>query len=101
MNSMAETAMSSAFSGNENKALLWSVLHGSGKFVGIPDSQVPAIKEIFEKTIHNMSEQCEYYRSLNQPLNLNAINKEAVVIICKKIEAVKIKHSQQQSQQQC
>ena len=100
MNSMAETAMSSAFSGNENKALLWSVLHGSGKFVGIPDSQVPAIKEIFEKTIHNMSEQCEYYRSLNQPLNLNAINKEAVVIICKKIEAVKIKHSQQQSQQQ-
>lgn len=99
MNSMAETAMSSAFSGNENKALLWSVLHGSGKFVGIPDSQVPAIKEIFEKTIHNMSEQCEYYRSLNQPLNLNAINKEAVVIICKKIEAVKIKHSQQQSQQ--
>ena len=96
MNSIAETAMSSAFSGNENKALLWSVLHGSGKFVGIPDSQVPAIKEIFEHTIHNMSENCYIYRSLN------AINKEAVVLICKKIEAVKIKQSQQsqQSQQQ-
>jgi hypothetical protein len=92
---MAETAASAAvsvFSGNENKALLWSVLHGSGKFVGIPDSQVPAIKEIFEHTIHNMSEHC---RRLNQPLNLNAINKEAVVIICKKIEAAKMQQSQQ------
>ena len=93
MNSIAEV---SAFSGNENKALLWSVLHGGGKFVGIPDSQVPAIKEIFEQTIHNMSEHC---RRLNQPVNLNAINKEAVVIICKKIEAVKMQQSQQQQQQ--
>ena len=66
------TAAVSAFSGNENKALLWSVLHGGGKFIGIPDSQVPAIKEIFEETIHNMSEHC---RRLNQPVNLNAINK--------------------------
>ena len=97
MNSIAETAAVSAFSGNENKALLWSVLHGGGKFNGIPDSQVPAIKEIFEQTIHNMSEHC---RRLNQPVNLNAINKEAVVIICKKIEAIKIQQSQQQQQQQ-
>ena len=91
MNSMAEV---SAFSGNENKALLWSVLHGGGKFVGIPDSQVATIKEMFESTIHNIGEHC---RRLNQPVNLNAINKEAVVIICKKIEAIKM---QQQSQQQ-
>lgn len=94
MNSIAEVT---AFSGNENKALLWSVLHGGGKFVGIPDNQVPAIKEIFEQTIYNMSEHC---RRLNQPLNLNAINKEAVVIICKKLEAVKMQQSQQQQQQQ-
>jgi hypothetical protein len=90
---MVETmAAVSAFSGNENKALLWSALHGGGKFVGIPDSQVHVIKEIFEQTIHDMNEHC---RRLNQPLNLNAINKEAVVIICKKIEVVK----QQQQQQ--
>jgi hypothetical protein len=98
MNSVAETAAVtavSAFSGNENKALLWSVLHGGGKFVGIPDSQVHIIKEIFEQTIHNMSEHC---RRLNQPVNLNAINKEAVLIICKKIEAIKIQQSQQQQQ---
>jgi hypothetical protein len=96
MNSISETAVT-AFSGNENKALLWSVLHGGGKFVGIPDSQVPTIKEIFEQTIHNMSEHC---RRLNQPINLNAINKEAVVIICKKLEAIKIQQQQLQLQQQ-
>jgi hypothetical protein len=97
MNSTAETVASaavSAFSGNENKALLWSVLHGGGKFVGIPDNQVTTIKEMFESTIHNIGEHC---RRLNQPVNLNAINKEAVVIICKKIEAIKM---QQQSQEQ-
>jgi hypothetical protein len=96
MNSIAETATVSTFSGNENKALLWSVLHGGGKFNGIPDSQVPAIKEIFEHTIHNMS---EHFRRLNQPVNLNAINKEAVVIICKKIDAIKIQQLQVQQQQ--
>ena len=96
MNSMAETAVT-AFSGNENKALLWSVLHGGGKFVGIPDSQVSTIKKIFEQTIHNMSEHC---RRLNQPINLNAINKEAVVIICKKLDAIKMQQSYQNPPQQ-
>ena len=95
--SLSETmATVSAFSGNENKALLWSVLHGGGKFIGIPDSQVSTIKEIFETTIHTMSEHC---RRLNKPLNLNAINKEAVVVICKKIEAVKLQYAQQQQRQ--
>ena len=100
MNSTAETVASAAvtaFSGNENKALLWSVLHGGGKFVGIPDSQVATIKEIFEQTIYNMSEHC---RRLNHPLNLNAINKEAVVTICKKIEVIKMQQQQQQQSQQ-
>ena len=95
MNSVAAVATTAAstFLANENKALLWSVLHGGGKFVGIPDSQVPAIKEIFEETIHSIGEHCR-----NQPINLNAINKEAVVIICKKIEAIKMQQSQQQRQ---
>ena len=99
MNSVAAAATMavSAFSANENKALLWSVLHGGGKFVGISESQVPAIKEIFEQTIHSMSEHC---RRLNQPINLNTINKEAVVIICNKIESIKMQQSQQQQQQQ-
>jgi len=94
MNSQSSAV--SSFSTNENKALLWSVLHGGGKFTGISDSQVHIIKEIFEQTIHDMSEHC---RRLNQPVNLNAINKEAVVIICKKIETVKQSQQQQQQQQ--
>lgn len=84
-----------SFSTNENKALLWSVLHGGGKFIGIHDSNVQSIKEIFEQVIHDVS---EHYRKLNQPVNLNAMNKEAVVVICKKIES--LKHSQQGPQQQ-
>jgi len=84
-----------SFSTNENKALLWSVLHGGGKFTGIHDSNVQIIKEIFEQVIRDVN---EHYRKLNQPINLNAMNKEAVVVICKKIES--LKQSQQQSQQQ-
>ncbi len=76
----------STFSTNDNKALLWSVLHGGGKFVGIPDYQQQNVQEMFELTIREMS---EHYRRLNQPINLNAVNKEAVVVICKKIDAMK------------
>lgn len=84
-----------SFSTNENKALLWSVLHGGGKFTGIHDSHVQNIKEIFEQVIHDVN---EHYRKSNQPINLNAMNKEAVVVICKKIDS--LRQSQQQSQQQ-
>ena len=91
------TASVSSFSTNENKALLWSVLHGSGKFVGIPDSQQQNIQEIFDSTIREMG---EHYRKLNQPVNLNAINKEAVVVICNKIEVVKQRRQMPQQQQQ-
>ena len=97
MNSATASVSVSSFSTNENKALLWSVLHGSGKFVGIPDSQQHNIQEMFDSTIREMS---EHYRKLNQPVNLNAINKEAVVVICNKIEAVKQRRQQQQQQQQ-
>lgn len=92
MNSATVSLSLSSFSTNENKALLWSVLHGSGKFVGIPDSQQQTIQEVFDSTIREMS---EHYRKSNQPINLNAINKEAVVVICNKIEAVKQRQQQQ------
>ena len=97
MNSATASVSVSSFSTNENKALLWSVLHGSGKFVGIPDSQQHNIQEMFDSTIREMS---EHYRKLNQPVNLNAINKEAVVVICNKIEAVKQRRQLPQQQQQ-
>jgi hypothetical protein len=89
------TASLSSFSTNENKALLWSVLHGSGKFVGIPDFQQQTIQEMFDSTIREMS---EHYRKSNQPVNLNVINKEAVVVICNKIETIKQRQQQQQQQ---
>lgn len=89
---LSSSTATSAFTTNENKALLWSVLHGGGKFIGIPDKHLHNVKEMFEITIREMS---EHYRRLNQPTDLNAMNKEAVVVICKKIEIVK-----QQSQTQ-
>lgn len=97
MNSATVSLSLSSFSTNENKALLWSVLHGSGKFVGIPDSQQQTIQEMFDSTIREMS---EHYRKSNQPVNLNTINKEAVVVICNKIEAVKQRRQMPQQQQQ-
>ena len=96
MNSQQLSAVST-FSTNENKALLWSVLQGGGKFVGIPESLRHNIQEMFESTIREIS---EHYRRLNQPVNLNAVNKEAVVIICKKIDAVKEQRQPPQQPQQ-
>lgn len=88
----SQSPLMSSFLTNENKELLWSVLHSGGKFIGILDSQVGVIKNVFEQTIYEIS---EHYRKLNQPINLNAINKEAVFVICKKIEAVKQSQQQQ------
>ena len=95
MNSQQLSAVST-FSTNENKALLWSVLQGGGKFVGIPESLRHNIQEMFESTIREIG---EHYRRLNQPVNLNAVNKEAVVIICKKIDAVKEQRQPQEQRQ--
>ena len=91
------TSAGSAFTTNENKALLWSVLHGSGKFVGIPDKHLHNIQEMFEVTIREMS---EHYRRSNNLIDLNTINKEAVVVMCKKIEVIKQQSQSQQQQQQ-
>lgn len=99
MNPQSTSASASglAFTTNENKALLWSVLHGGGKFTGIQDKHLHNIQEMFEVTIREMS---EHYRRLNQPTDLNTMNKEAVVVICKKIEIVKQQSQPQQLQHQ-
>jgi hypothetical protein len=96
MNQKSLSLSVSSFITNENKALLWSVLHGGGKFSGIPDKQLHNIQEMFELTIREMS---EHYRRLNQPTDLSIMNKEAVIVMCKKIESVKMQQSQQQQRQ--
>lgn len=90
---MNANANTSVFLGNENKALLWSVLHGGGKFNGIPDASFHTIKAMFETTIHEMGES---YRKSNQHADLNSMNKEAVLMICKKMEMIKSGHKQMQ-----
>jgi len=77
---------SNLFSSNENKALLWSVLHGGGKFDGIPDASFHNIKVMFETTINEMGES---HNRANQHMDLNVMNKEAVFTICKRIELMK------------
>ena len=83
MNTNANTNL---FSSNENKALLWSVLHGGGKFNGIPDASFHNVKTMFETTIHEMGET---YQRVNQHADLNGMNKEAIINMCKKIEMIK------------
>jgi hypothetical protein len=91
--SVNTNANTNVFLGNENKALLWSVLHGGGKFNGIPDIQFKHIQIMFETTIREMGES---YRKSNQHADLNGMNKEAVVTICKKMEMIKSGHKQMQ-----
>jgi hypothetical protein len=95
--SLSSIASASAFTTNENKALLWSVLHGGGKFIGISDKHLHSVQEMFEITIREMG---EHYRRLNQSTDLNTMNKEAVVVICKKIEVLKQQSHLQPQQQQ-
>ena len=83
MNTNANTNL---FSSNENKALLWSVLHGGGKFNGIPDASFHNIKTMFETTIHEMGET---YQRVNKHADLNGMNKDAMINMCKKIETIK------------
>ena len=86
-------ANANLFSSNENKALLWSVLHGGGKFNGIPDALFHNVKTMFETTIHEMGES---YHIVNKHADLNSMNKEAMITICKKIEMIKSGHKQMQ-----
>lgn len=72
----------SAFASNENKGLLWSVLHGGGKFTGIPETALKMVQIMFETTVTEISET---FQKMNQPVDLNIMNKEAVYVICKKL----------------
>jgi len=72
----------SAFASNENKGLLWSVLHSGGKFTGIPETALKTVQVMFETTVTEISET---FQKMNQPVDLNIMNKEAVYVICKKL----------------
>ena len=93
---MNTNANANLFLGNENKALLWSVLHGGGKFNGIPDASFHNIKAMFETTIHEMGET---YQRVNQHADLNSMNKEAMINMCKRIEMIKSGQMNKQMQQ--
>jgi hypothetical protein len=73
----------STFTSIENKGLLWSVLHGGGKFNGVPDASLKKVQVMFETTLNEMNES---FQKTNQSIDLNVMNKEAVYAICKKLD---------------
>ena len=86
MNSNSNTTQLSTFTtftSTENKGLLWSVLHGGGKFNGIPDASLKKVQVMFETTLNEMSES---FQKTNQSIDLNVMNKEVVYTICKKLD---------------
>jgi hypothetical protein len=86
MNSNSNTTQLSTFTtftSTENKGLLWSVLHGGGKFNGISDASLKKVQVMFETTLNEMSES---FQKTNQSIDLNVMNKEVVYAICKKLD---------------
>ena len=77
----------SSFTSTENKGLLWSVLHSGGKFNGVPDESLKKVQVMFETTINEMTET---FQKMNQPIDLNVMNKEAVYVICKRLNTLVI-----------
>ena len=73
----------STFTSIENKGLLWSVLHGGGKFNSVPDASLKKVQVMFETTLNEMNET---FQKTNQSIDLNVMNKEAVYAICKKLD---------------
>jgi len=73
----------STFTSTENKGLLWSVLHGGGKFNSVPDASLKKVQVMFETTLNEMNES---FQKTNQSIDLNVMNKEAVYAICKKLD---------------
>jgi len=73
----------STFTSIENKGLLWSVLHGGGKFNRVPDASLKKVQVMFETTLNEMNET---FQKTNQSIDLNVMNKEAVYAICKKLD---------------
>ena len=80
----------STFTSTENKGLLWSVLHSGGKFNGVPDAALKKVQVMFETTMNEMNEM---FQKMNQPVDLNVMNKEAVYVICNKLNALVINTS--------
>ena len=62
----------STFTSIENKGLLWSVLHGGGKFNSVPDASLKKVQVMFETTLNEMNES---FQKTNKPIDLNVINK--------------------------
>ena len=73
----------STFTSIENKGLLWSVLHGGGIFNSVPDASLKNVQVMFETTLNEMN---EFFQKMNQSIDLNVMNKEAVYAICKKLD---------------
>ena len=90
MNFNSNNSQLSAFTSTENKGLLWSVLHGGGKFNGVPDAALKNVQVMFETTINEMNET---FQKMNQSVDLNVMNKEAVYVICNKLNALVINTS--------
>jgi hypothetical protein len=82
MNSNLNSQLST-FTSSENKGLLWSVLHGGGRFNGVPDASLKKVQVMFETTLNEMNES---FQKTNQFIDLNIMNKEAVYAICKKLD---------------
>jgi len=82
MNSSSNSQLST-FTSSENKGLLWSVLHGGGRFNSVPDASLKKVQVMFETTINEMNES---FQKTNQSIDLNVMNKEAVYAICKKLD---------------
>lgn len=99
---LSSNSQLSTFTSTENKGLLWSVLHGGGKFNGVPDASLKKVQVMFETTLNEMNESFE---KTNQSIDLNVMNKEAVYSICKKLdnlmaeESKKITTDQKKQQQ--
>ena len=82
MNSKLNSQLST-FTSSENKGLLWSVLHGGGRFNGVPDASLKKVQVMFETTLNEMNEA---FQKTNQSIDLSVMNKEAVYAICKKLD---------------
>lgn len=80
---LSSNSQMSTFTSSENKGLLWSVLHGGGKFNGVPDASLKKVQVMFETTLNEMNES---FQKTNQSIDLNVMNKEAVYAICKKLD---------------
>ena len=80
---LSSNSQLSTFTSTENKGLLWSVLHGGGKFNSVPDASLKKVQVMFETTLNEMNES---FQKTNQSVDLNVMNKEAVYAICKKLD---------------